>query len=282
MSITRRALIGGALAAAAMSAPACAASLEAVRAKGVLRVSLYQDFQPWSWRAAGVLTGIDVDLGAAFARELGVEVDYFDFTAGEDVGDDLRDTVWRGPLIGGRVADVMMHVPFDPRFSATQQQVAIVAPYYRESFALACDRAKLDCELPPPQFQGHPLAAELDSVPDFYLMGVSGGLLRSDVKHLPSGMAALNAVKAGEAEAAMATRAQVEHAMSLGGGRLVMRKGPLPAMTSPGWDVGVAVKEDSRDLGERLAASVRSMARDGRLAAIFARYGVTPRPPLAA
>ncbi|MFN3288576.1 MAG: ABC transporter substrate-binding protein, partial [Sphingomonadaceae bacterium] len=99
-------LLGAGLAAAAGAGHA--APLQAVRAKGVLRVAVYRDFRPWSWREGGQLAGIDADLGRALAETLGLRADLWDFMADEEVGDDLRNTVWRGPLTGGQVADVML------------------------------------------------------------------------------------------------------------------------------------------------------------------------------
>ena len=281
MTLDRRSLVAGALAALALPRAAAAASLDKVRANGVLRVAVYRDFAPWSWRdAAGRLQGIDVELGEAIAKRLAVRAELVDFIADENVEDDLRNMVWRGPLIGGQVADVMLHVPVDPRFSKQVDRVAIGAPYYREAFQMACGR-DTDCEVAPPQFKGKRLAAELDTIPDIYLSGSFGGVLRGDVKHLLTGAAAIEEVAGGKADVVLATRAQVEHARTRLGDKLKIRRGPLPALPSPGWDVGVAVKDDSRDLGDAIDTMMAEFRRDGTLPAIFARYGVTPNAPLA-
>ncbi|MCP4028555.1 MAG: ABC transporter substrate-binding protein, partial [Sphingomonas sp.] len=85
----------------------------------------------------------------------------------------------------------------------------------------------------------------------------------------------------GKTDLAMATRAQVEPALSKGGDAIVARKGPIPALTSPGWDIGLAVKDDSRDLGDRLDTLLPALIADKTVPAIFDRYGVTLRAPLA-
>ncbi len=280
--LSRRAVLGGIGAALVLpAAGARAMSLEKVRAAGVLKVAVYRDFEPWAWFEAGTLRGIDVDLGGAIAAKLGVKPHYMDFLAGEDVDDDLRNIVWKGPATGGQTADVMMHVPYDRNFALRNDRVVIVAPYYREAFSLACDRRTTDCELPPPQYKGRKIAVELDSIPDFYMSGSFGGVLRPDVTHMPSGMAALDSVRDGRSELAMASRAQIEHAVARGGDSLIERKGPLPALTSPGWDIALAVKDDSRDLGDRLETMIPELVADGSVAAIFERYGVLLRPPIA-
>ncbi|MEL4383174.1 hypothetical protein AAEH94_24475, partial [Shewanella algae] len=82
----------------------------------------------------------------------------------------------------------------------------------------------------PARFKGHKIAVELNSIPDFYMSGQFGGALRSDVVHMTSGMVALDSVREGKTDLAMATRAQVEHALSKGGDAIVARKGPIPAL----------------------------------------------------
>lgn len=280
---SRRALLGAAFglaAALALPIPASALPLRKVRETGVLKIAVYRDFAPWSWRENGVLKGIDVEFGQALAERLGVKAELIDFMADEGVSDDLRNMVWRGPLIGGTAADVMMHVPYDPAFAKLNDRVVIVGPYYREGFAMACSR-DIDCEVPPPQFKGKKLAAELDSIPDFYLSGSFGGVLRSDVTHQTSALKAFDLVTEHKADVVMATRAQVEHAMTRPGAEaLVKRKGALPALPSAGWDVGLAIKDDSRDLADALEGHVEAMRADGSIDAILARYGVSPHAPL--
>lgn len=280
MSINRRELLVGSLAALAVSQAARAAPVDKVKAAGVLRVAVYRDFEPWSWRdASGKLVGIDVDLGEALAKAIGVSSTAVDFMADESVDDDLRNMVWRGSLIGGQLADVMMHVPVDRKLQLENDRVVIGAPYYREGFMMACAPG-VDCDVAPPQFKGRRLAAELDSIPDFYLSGSFGGVLRGDVRHLMSGAAAIDEVVRGKADVVLATRAQVEHAKASAGDRIKLRRGPLPALPSPGWDVGIAVKDDSRDLADALEAAMAQLVKDGTVDAILARYGVSPHAPL--
>jgi ABC-type amino acid transport substrate-binding protein len=280
LSINRRELLVGSLAALAVSQAARAAPVDKVKAAGVLRVAVYRDFEPWSWRdASGKLVGIDVDLGEALAKAIGVSSTAVDFMADESVDDDLRNMVWRGSLIGGQLADVMMHVPVDRKLQLENDRVVIGAPYYREGFMMACAPG-VDCDVAPPQFKGRRLAAELDSIPDFYLSGSFGGVLRGDVRHLMSGAAAIDEVVQGKADVVLATRAQVEHAKASAGDRIKLRRGPLPALPSPGWDVGIAVKDDSRDLADALEAAMAQLVKDGTVDAILARYGVSPHAPL--
>ena len=282
MGLSRRAMLAGIAAAAVLPRMANAAPLAKVKANGMLRVAIYQDNTPWSWEEGGQIRGIDADLGRALAAALGVKADLAIFPAGESVEDDLRNAVWRGGLLGFQAADVMLHVPFDPAFAATQDQVAIVAPYARERFGLACATGKgLECEGLPVAFKGHKLAVEVATIPDYYLMGQFGGALAKDVAHYPNGTSAVSALVKGDADAAMATNAQLEYGLKDVGQGFARRKGPLPMMTSPGWDVGMAVKESSRTLGDALEEIIAAMTKDGRMAALCQPYGVTWQAPLA-
>lgn len=285
MEATRRGLLAGALGAgcaALLTGPLGAAPLAKVKELGVLRIGLYADNRPWSWDAGGLPAGIDADLAAAIAEQLGVRSEIALFTADEDLSDDLRNVVWRGGLLGFRRCDVMLHVPFDMQLSAREDQVVFVAPYYREEFGALCSAQTKDCDMPPQRFVGSKVAAELDSIPDFYLMGSFGGILRGDVEHYPTGHAAALAVHDGEAEMAVATRAQIEASMAeRTGSGAKRRKSPLPMLPSQGWDIGMAVREDSRSLGFAIEEIVAAMAADGRMAALFAKHGVTWQPAAA-
>lgn len=279
MADTRRGFLAGALGAGcamALTGPLGAAPLARVRELGVLRVGLYTDNRPWSWEAGGRPAGIDVDLAKAIAEALGVKPDIALFPADEEVSDDLRNVVWRGGLLGFRRCDLMLHVPFDMQLAAREDQVVFVAPYYREEFTAICSSQTKDCNMPPQRFVGSKVGAEIDSVPDFYLIGGFGGILRGDVEHFPSGYTAAEAVHDGQVEMTVATRAQIEASMAdRPDSKAKLRQSPLPLMPSSGWDIGMAVREDSRTLGFAVEDIVAQMTEDGRMAALFAKYGVT-------
>lgn len=262
-----------------------AAPLEKVKALGALRVGLYADNRPWSWEEKGKPVGIDVDLAHALAEKLGARADIALFTADEDLSDDLRNVIWRGGLLGFQPCDVMLHVPFDRQLMAREDNVTFLAPYYRESFGAACGPElgeAADCEAMPVRWKGKRIAAELDSIPDFYLLGHAGGALSKDVVHVPTGYEAVMAVGKGEADAAVASTAQIEAALhDAPDAGILRRKGFLPAMLSPGWDIGIAVKENSRNLGFAIEEQFAAMAKDGRMKTIFAKYGVEWKPALA-
>jgi polar amino acid transport system substrate-binding protein len=279
----RRAMLGGLAAALVAPSPLSAAPLAKVKDLGVLRVAVYKSNRPWSWSDNGTLRGIDVDLAGAVAQALGVKLDIAEFMAGDDMGADLRNAVWRGGLLGFRPADIMMHVPFDRQLMIENDQVAILAPYYRESFGAACGPEQPDCDVPVPQYKGRRLSAAIASAPDQYLLGGFGGALRSSVTHFNTGHDAVLALGTGQADVAIATRAEVEAAIhDMGNPAIKARKRSLEAMLSPGWDIAMAVKENSRSLGDAAEAIIGAMASDGRLKALFAAHGVEWRPAVSA
>jgi len=85
-----------------------------IKKSGVLKVAVYNDFAPFS--AGG--NGIDIDLADALAKKLGLAVSLLPFPAGDDLGDDLRNMVWKGHYLGYGPADVLLHVPVDPNLRA--------------------------------------------------------------------------------------------------------------------------------------------------------------------
>jgi len=282
----RRALLGGMVASAAAlvaPSPLAAAPLAKVKELGVLRVAVYKDNRPWSWNDGGTLRGIDVDLADTLAKALGVKLDIAEFMAGDDMGADLRNAVWRGGVLGFRPADIMMHVPFDRKLMIENDQVAILAPYYRESFGAACGPEQPDCDVPVPQYRGRRLAAAIASAPDQYLLGGFGGTLRSSVTHFNTGHDAVLALGTHQADVAIATRAEVEAAIfDMKDPTIKARKPALEAMLSPGWDIAMAVKENSRSLGDAVEGIIGTMATDGRFQALFAAHGVQWRPAVSA
>lgn len=285
--LSRRGLIGGAGAALAfglMSGGLSAAPLAKVKALGTIRVVVYQNNRPWSWEEGGKLVGLDADLAQAIASKLGVRADVAQLVADESADDDLRNGVWKGGLLGFTPGDLMLHVPFDRGFAARNDQVAIIAPYYRESFGLA-GGGGMAVETMPTEWKGRRLAVELDSIPDFYLIGSFGGVLAKDVTHYPTGSDAMVALTDGRADAVLASRAQIEEGLRRAGDAAAavrMRKGPLPAFASPGWDIGMAVKENSRTLGDAVEEIITAMGTSGEMKALFAGYGVTWTPAVAA
>ena len=99
--------------------------MEKIRASGVLKVALYKENEPYSDGNLAGMTGLDVSLAQALAKQLQLTPSFLPFDAGENMGDDLRNMVWRGHYLGYGPADVMLHVPVDKYFMAENRQAFI-------------------------------------------------------------------------------------------------------------------------------------------------------------
>lgn len=279
LRMRRRALLGSAAAFAACRLfavdPAAARPLDDVTQTGSVRVAVYRDFPPYSWKEDGVVKGIDVDIAREVAAALGVKLDLMEVTADENVSDDLRNAVWKGHYLGGGVADFMMRVPYDRAFGILNPEAVLFSPYHRERFLFLRDPERVDTAIIE-NLPEVPLGVEIDSVPDFHLVGVGGGRLRPQVKHYLTIDKAFDALWSGEVAAVLGPRTQVEAAVAARPQRgFVSSLTAMPAPLRGFWDVGVAVNEASRDLGYAVGDALAAMAADGRLTAIFARYGAT-------
>jgi cyclohexadienyl dehydratase len=71
--------------------------LDRIRAAGTLRVCIWPDYYSITFRnpKSGELSGIDVSLSAAFAKDLGVNVAYVDTSFPRFIGDLLEDRCGR-------------------------------------------------------------------------------------------------------------------------------------------------------------------------------------------
>ncbi|MFD2274021.1 hypothetical protein ACFS07_31695 [Undibacterium arcticum] len=146
----------------------------------MLKVAVYKDFAPFSANDGG----IDIDLAAALAKKIGLQLSLLPFPAGDDVGDDLRNMVWKGHYLGYGPADVLLHVPVDQRLMQQNDKVEIFAPYHRETVRLVRDTRKV------PRFDnldsiaGKNIGVEKVSIAAVLLLGAEDGKFRENVKNL--------------------------------------------------------------------------------------------------
>jgi ABC-type amino acid transport substrate-binding protein len=251
-----------------------AASLDEIRAKGVLKVAVYNAFPPF--HANG--KGIDADLAQLLADALGVKLSLLPFDAAEKMSDDLRNMVWKGHYTGYGPADVMLHVPVAPGLKNTNKRVIILAPYYFERLALAYDPQRVPQPNDVTVFEHEPIGAEDSSISSFLLLGADGGSVRGQVHHYKSPFEALDDLRQGKLAAVLAQRSEVEAAVGTNAS-LKIADGPFPADFRTSWPVGLAVSADNAPLGEALAKAIEAMKADGRLTEIFAHHNVSWRAP---
>jgi ABC-type amino acid transport substrate-binding protein len=265
----RRALQGLAALAAAHGLPARAGgdALEAVRARGALSVAVYRDMPPFHDGGKG----IDVDLAQALAAALGVKLALLPFPAGEDMGDDLRNMVWKGHYLGYGPADVLMHVPVDAPLMQANPQVRVFAPYWRDRVMIARRVDQLPHLETLAQLNGKRVAVPGDTLAGWLLIGADGGAYRSQLTTtFKDGVEAARALARGEFAAAAGLGSELESVLG-GDARFVLA--PLPTLHNAreGWAVGLAVKKEASALAEALQAAVDAIAADGRMKRLFAQ-----------
>ena len=253
----------------AMAATPVHADLNKIMKSGTLKVAVYDDFAPFSKQGKG----IDVDFGEALAKKLGLKLSLLPFPAGENLNDDLRNMVWKGHYLGYGPADVLLHVPIDLSLSAANPQVKIFSPYQSETVRLARNLQAV------PQFDGMPslagkrIGVEKISIGAMVLLGEENGRYGKDIKIFPSGVAALEALKAGEVDAVLANRSEIENVLG-DDKRFDMREVAFQRLPRKGWTVGMAVRSDDVALGKLLQDATDELFASGEMIKIFAKYGV--------
>lgn len=251
--------------------------LDTIWERGFMTFALYADNPPYSWEEAGRPRGVDVEVARIIAEEIGVEPRFRFVAADEDVQSDLRNTIWKGPIVGGAVSNVMMRVPYDSRLKCRVEQVVFTGQYAGEALAIAYAEAAYPEDPPvPAYFRFDTVAVENDSLADFYLSSAFGGQMVGNVRRFPTMAAAMDALAAGEVKAAMGPLAQLEYGAGEGIG---VHRPPLPGLALGEWTAGVGVHFAYRPLSYMVDDAVRFALDDGRITAIFERHGLTHLPP---
>lgn len=264
--------IGATGACAAVTRPAMAVSgaLEGVQERGVLKVGIYNDMPPFHAKGQG----IDVDLAQALADSLGVKLALLPFTADDNMGDDLRNMVWRGHYLGYGPADVLVHVPVDRPLMEGNPQVSIFAPYYRDRVMIARRLDRLPHLQTLAQLGDRPVAVAGLSLAGWLMLGAEGGAYRQQLTtHWKDGVEAAKALRNGDVAAAAGLASELDTVLR-GDPRFAMA--PLPSLRAPrdGWMVGMAVKRGASDLAQHLGRAVDDLAASGRLERMFFRANV--------
>jgi polar amino acid transport system substrate-binding protein len=252
--------------------------MDAIQDQGHMMFAVYDDYPPYSWMDAGKPRGVDVDIARIIAEDLGVEARFNFVAAGENLEADLRNNIWKGAAIGGRVANVMMRIPYDSAFKCRVEQVVFTGQYSTESIAIAYDKASYPDEKPvPAYFRFDAVAVENDSISDFYLSSFAGGQLAGKMQRYPDMGDAMAALNAGETKAAMGPLAQLEYGLGAG---TAVHQPPLAGFAVSQWTLGVAVSFSYRPLSYAIDDAINYALQDGRIAKIYKSYGLTFQPPV--
>ena len=256
--------------------------MEKIKASGLLKVALYKDNAPYSDGSSAGMNGLDAGLAQALARQLQLNLSLLPFDAGENMGDDLRNMVWRGHYLGYGPADVMLHVPLDKYFMEENRQAFIFGPYAREHLVVLHSPQVLPQVYNPEDLAQQKIAVEQGSGAASALMGYKGGLLREQVAIFKTGMEAAKAVLHRRASTAFVTLAQAEAAVfesRLDKKDWAFSRLMLPGIPPNGWPLGMAVKAGNQELATALDQALAALRQGGELLKIFQSQGLTLAAP---
>ena len=261
--------------------PAQARSYEDIIKSGYIEVAVYRDFPPYSYLHDGHAAGIDIELGKLIAKKLGVEPRWFWVTADENLEDDLRNAIWKGHVLDveKKKADIMLRVPYDREFAygmdgyglPRNELVHMFGPYHQESWAIARDRAKTRDIRNLAIFQYQQIAVEIDSLPDTYLSATFAGRLQKNIVHFRTLDESVEAFKQGEVAAVAGIRTRLLWALADTEKPDVTSDG-LEMLARKQWDIGIAVKQDYRELANEIDMAIEAWVKDGTLRSLFESY----------
>ncbi|MEP1961344.1 transporter substrate-binding domain-containing protein [Tateyamaria sp.] len=251
--------------------------MDTIQDQGHMLFAVYEDYPPYSWEEAGKPRGVDIEIAQIIAEDLGVEARFNFVSAGENLDADLRNNIWKGALIGGRISNVMMRVPYDSAFKCRVEQVVFTGQYAAESIAIAYDKESYPEEKPvPAYFRFDAVSVENDSISDFYLSSFAGGQLAGKVQRFSDMTKAMNALRAGEVKATMGPLGQLEFGLDES---VAVHQPPLAGFAVSKWTLGVAVNFSYRPLSYAVDDAINFALQDGRIASIYGRYGLSLQAP---
>ncbi|MDY7067206.1 hypothetical protein PsexTeo8_36800 [Pseudomonas extremaustralis] len=264
-------------------------SYDQMIAAGEIKVAVYKDFAPYSFQDGDTPRGVDVELAQALAKAMGVQLTLIWAPAGEKLDDDLRDYIWRGSqLHNQQLADLMMRAPYDRNYAQKRNDqgelenghVVMFGPYQNEQWQVAYDRRRLDKVASVAVFEQHPIGVEVDSVPSFYLTSVFNGMLAAKTHHYPDVPQAFAAMKAGEIDAVMAMRGEIDWQVhEAHDPQLALAENAYPNMGKQRWEIGMAVHESNRQLAYAVEEALEGLIRDGSVQGIYSHYGLQYEVP---
>lgn len=252
-----------------LAAAPARADWQKIQQSGHLKVAVYNDFLPFSDKGAG----IDVDLAGALSAKLGLKLSLLPFPAGESMDDDLRNMVWKGHYLGYGPADVMLHVPVDNRLMAENDKVQIFAPYHVETVRLVRSAKTVPAFDGIDALAGKKIGVEKVSIAAMVMLGEGNGKFRDNVRIFATATEAVEALKAGQLDAVLANRSEIESVMK-GDAAFPLNEVAFQRLPRSGWAIGMAVRKDDIEIAKKLQAAINEMAANGELKAIFAKYGV--------
>jgi ABC-type amino acid transport substrate-binding protein len=153
--------------------------------------------------------------------------------------------------------------------------VVMFGPYQNEQWQVAYDRRRLDKVASVAVFEHHPIGVEVDSVPSFYLTSVFNGMLAGKTHHYSGVPQAFAAMKAGEVDAVMAMRGEIDWQVhEAADPQVALAENAYPNMGKQLWEIGMAVHESNRQLAYAVEEALEALIRDGSVKTIYGHYGL--------
>ena len=251
------------------------ADLDTIKERGWIEFGVYDDFYPYSYLDGDQPKGMDIELGRLIAAELGVEARFRLVGADETVDDDLRNWVWKGPLVGADrdVVNVMLHVPWDRELDTRNELIVLGGKYMIEQIAIAYRTEHYPDGGPlPAYFRFDTVGVENDSLADFYLSNLAKGQLHKNMTRYRTAGQAMEALRAGEIMAVTGPLSQLEAGLD---DATAVHMPPLAGLATGKWTLGIAFRHNYRRLGYAIDDAIGAVIADGRLAKAFEDFGVT-------
>ena len=259
----RKSVLGLGLGAVLWIAPLCGtasaqqATLERVKRIGEIKVCVDQDNLPYSSDKPDV-PGFDVEIAQQIAKEMGLKLGYNWFAS--NVGKRaLRQMVGEGNC------DFFLGLPKDESFEDSNFKLILSKPYYLGGFATLVRSDAPATALADAKMKG--VGVQLGTFADFKLFdkGFERKLYRNSKEMF-------EAVAHKEIDAAVTPAPE--------GAWLVKSSGDTRLKLLPNTEkefmfpMAIGVRKADKDLKETIEAAVDTITKDGRLAAIFDKYGM--------
>jgi ABC-type amino acid transport substrate-binding protein len=158
--------------------------------------------------------------------------------------------------------------------------VVMFGPYQRETWQIAFDSSKIDKVSTIAKFQYHPIGVEIDSLPDFYLTSAFNGRMRDKTKHYAKAEDAYAALDRGEVTGVMSMRAEADHWLSRANNpKLKLAENGFPMIGKQKWDIGMAIRQSDRQLGNEIDWIMERMILSGEVEQLFNKLGLQHELP---
>jgi len=171
-----------------------------------------------------------------------------------------------------------MHVPMDRELIARNNLAAISNAYYHEHVILALKTDVLGADATLDAFadgKSNKIACQFATSTHYFLAFTQDGKLRNNVSPFVKFEGAAENFLEGGSAGLMGRRAQIEAALHGKDLQLQFSEPEFPDTLRSKWNIGTAVREDSRDLGYAIGGALSEMKSSGELAKIFEKYGVS-------